>query len=95
MRRLVCESVVADDSGEYGDYFIVPSPGSFFVEPPDVVSHGSPYVYDRAVPLLVRYPRGKGGETRPSAKFTSFHGSLWYALTGERAGDVIGSGVWE
>src|SRR4029077_9947943 len=48
MRRLVCESVVADESGEYGDYFIVPAPGSFFVEPPDIVSHGSPYVYDRA-----------------------------------------------
>jgi hypothetical protein len=95
MRRLVCESVVADDSGEYGDYYIVPAPGSFFVDPPDVVSHGSPYDYDREVPLLIRYPRGKGGETKPSAKFTSFHDSLRYALTGERTGDVIGSGVWE
>jgi len=95
MRTLVCESVVADDSGEYGDYFIVPAPGSFFTEPPDVVSHGSPYVYDRAVPLLIRYPRGKGGETVPGAKFTSFHDSLRYALTGEKTGDVIGSGVWE
>jgi hypothetical protein len=95
MRRLVCESVVADDSGEYGDYYIVPAPGSFFVEPRDVVSHGTPYVYDREVPLLIRYPRGKGGETVPSAKFTSFHDSLRYALTGERTGDVIGSGVWE
>jgi hypothetical protein len=84
MRRLVCESVVADDSGEYGDYYIVPAPGSFFVEPPDVVSHGTPYVYDREVPLLIRYPRGKGGETVPSAKFTSFHDSLRYALTGRR-----------
>ena len=95
MRRLVCESVVADDSGEYGDYYIVPSPGSFFVDPPDVVSHGTPYAYDRTVPLLVRYPRGKGGETKSSARFTSFHDSLRYALTGEKTGDVIGSGVWE
>jgi hypothetical protein len=31
----------------------------------------------------------------PSAKFTSFHDSLRYALTGEKTGDVIGSGVWE
>jgi hypothetical protein len=95
MRRMVCESVLADDSGEYGDYYIVPAPGSFFVDPPDVVSHGTPYVYDRTVPLLIRYPGGKGGQTVPGAKFTSFHDSLRYALTGEKTGDVIGSGVWE
>jgi type I phosphodiesterase/nucleotide pyrophosphatase len=94
IRRLVCESVVADDSGEYGDYYIVPAPGCFFVAPPDVVSHGTPYLYDRAVPLLVRYPRGQGKETIPEARITSFHASLWYALTGERTENVIGSGVW-
>jgi arylsulfatase A-like enzyme len=52
---LVCRST----SGASGDLYIVTNPGSFF--DPDVVvgkgsSHGSPYLYDRAVPLLVRAP---------------------------------------
>jgi len=52
---LVCRS-----SGRAsGDLYVVPRPGSFF--DPDVVvgkgtSHGSPGLYDRAVPLLVRAP---------------------------------------
>jgi hypothetical protein len=53
---LVCRSVVRGDGG---DYYVVPSRGSFF--DPDVVvgkgsSHGSPYLFDRTVPLLARAP---------------------------------------
>ena len=52
---LVFESI-PDDAG---DYYVLVARGSFF-DPLYVVgtgtSHGSPYLYDRAVPLLVRAP---------------------------------------
>jgi hypothetical protein len=52
---LVCRSVAP----EAGDYYVVTSRGSFF-DPNLVVgkgsSHGSPYLFDRAVPLLARAP---------------------------------------
>jgi hypothetical protein len=53
---LVCRAFVP---GKSGDLYIVPRRGSFF--DPDVVvgkgtSHGSPYLFDRTVPLLVRAP---------------------------------------
>lgn len=52
---LVCRSVAAGA----GDYYVVVSRGSFF--DPNVVtgkgtSHGSPYLFDRTVPLLARAP---------------------------------------
>lgn len=58
---LVCRSVPKDASG---DYYVVPKPGSFFDA--EIVrgkgsSHGTPYLYDRTVPLLVR-ARGQLGE---------------------------------
>lgn len=42
-----------------GDYFVVPKPGSFFES--EIVldkgsGHGTPYTYDRTVPMLVRAP---------------------------------------
>jgi hypothetical protein len=54
---LTCRSIRRDQAG---DFFIVPAPGYFF--DPDLAtgagtSHGSPYLYDRTVPLLVRAPR--------------------------------------
>jgi hypothetical protein len=52
---LVCRSV----SAGAGDYYIVPSRGSFFdpnVAPGKGTSHGSPYAFDRTVPLLARAP---------------------------------------
>ncbi len=58
---LVCRSVCKSS----GDLYVLTRPGSFF--DPDVVagkgtSHGTPYLYDRAVPLLVRAPgRAKAG----------------------------------
>ena len=46
-------------SEDAGDYYVLVSRGSFF-DPLYVVgtgtSHGSPYLYDRAVPLVVRAP---------------------------------------
>jgi hypothetical protein len=55
LAALVCRSSARSS----GDLYVVPRPGSFF--DPDVVvgkgtSHGGPYLYDRAVPLLVRAP---------------------------------------
>jgi hypothetical protein len=53
---LVCRSFVP---GKAGDLYVVAKRGSFF--DPEVVvgkgtSHGSPYLFDRTVPLLVRAP---------------------------------------
>jgi arylsulfatase A-like enzyme len=49
---------------------VVPRPGTFFdvgYAPGHGTSHGSPYLYDRAVPLLVRAPgRVPAGATRDS-----------------------------
>jgi hypothetical protein len=71
---LVCRSI--DPSGP-GDLYLVVAPGAFF--DPDVVpghgmSHGSPYLYDRAVPLLVRAPgRVPAGVVRAApVSFTAF-----------------------
>ncbi len=52
---LVCRST----GKASGDLYVVTRPGSFF--DPDIVvgkgtGHGTPYLYDRAVPLLVRAP---------------------------------------
>jgi hypothetical protein len=61
---LVCRSFVP---GGAGDLYIVLKPGSFF--DPDWVegkgtSHGSPWLFDRSVPLLVRAPdRAAAGRT--------------------------------
>jgi hypothetical protein len=54
---LVCRSVPPGQAA--GDYYVVPSRGSFFDA--NVIvgkgsSHGSPYLFDRAVPLLARAP---------------------------------------
>ncbi len=53
---LVCRSYMP---GSGGDFYVVPRPGSFF--DPNIVigkgtSHGTPYLYDRSVPLIVRAP---------------------------------------
>jgi len=64
-RALVCRSSQADGPGDF--YFLV-RPGTF-ADPRLAVgagsSHGSPYLYDRAVPLLVRAPgRVSPGQVR-------------------------------
>ncbi|HEY7371428.1 MAG TPA: alkaline phosphatase family protein, partial [Polyangia bacterium] len=68
---LTCRSIRRDQAG---DFYIVPAPG-FFFDPELAVgrgtSHGSPYLYDRTVPLLVRAPgRVPPGTTRAAP--TSF-----------------------
>jgi hypothetical protein len=71
---LVCRSVRPQGPG---DFYVVPLPGTFFdpgVVPGRGTSHGSPYLYDRAVPLLVRAPgRVPAGVTRDQpVAFTAF-----------------------
>jgi hypothetical protein len=53
---LTCRSIRRDQAG---DFYMVPALGAFFVPELAVgrgTSHGSPYLYDRAVPLVVRAP---------------------------------------
>ncbi len=51
---LVCRSM---RRGLVGDLYVVPQPGSFFAGgQAQGVAHGSPYLYDRSVPLLARIP---------------------------------------
>jgi hypothetical protein len=69
---LVCRSVAPGA----GDLYVVLQPGSFF-DPSVVVgkgtSHGSPYLYDRTVPLLARYPAEiPAGRVIESATFDAF-----------------------
>jgi arylsulfatase A-like enzyme len=57
LAALVCRSVRQDAPG---DLYVVPRPGTFFdpgYAPGHGANHGSPYLYDRAVPLIVRAPR--------------------------------------
>jgi hypothetical protein len=76
---LVCRSVVTGDRAvqpELGDLYVVLEPGSFF-DPTIVVgkgtSHGSPYFYDRTVPLLVRAPgRVVAGAVLETTTFNAF-----------------------
>ena len=62
---LTCRSIRRDQAG---DFLLVPSPATSF--DPDLAAgrgtnHGSPYLYDRAVPLVVRAPgRVPAGVTR-------------------------------
>lgn len=54
---LVCRSVVED--GTLGDLYVVPAKGSFFDAGYAVgagENHGTPWLYDRTVPLLARDP---------------------------------------
>jgi hypothetical protein len=69
---LVCRSV----SPRAADFYVVLQPGSFF-DPSIVVgkgtSHGSPYLYDRTVPLLARSPgRIAAGAQVTDATFDAF-----------------------
>jgi hypothetical protein len=69
---LVCRSVAPGA----GDFYVVLTHGSFF--DPNVIvgkgtSHGSPYLYDRTVPLLVRAPgRVQAGLISASLPYTAF-----------------------
>ena len=71
---LVCRSSRADGPG---DLYLVVGPGTFFdprLASGSGTNHGSPYLYDRAVPLLVRAPgRVEPGQVRARPLgFTAF-----------------------
>ncbi|MFZ5896230.1 MAG: alkaline phosphatase family protein [Myxococcota bacterium] len=98
LRALVCR-VHAEDvhEGFYnvpGEYYVALKPG-YFWGGTDGVNHGSPYRYDRSVPLLVRYPGAPRERVVEQGVFGSFYASLWYALTGEVTsgpyGGVVGA----
>jgi hypothetical protein len=84
---LVCRSIAPGG----GDYYVVASRGSFF--DPGVVSgkgtsHGSPYAFDRTVPLLVRAP----GKIRPGAILEDAVGFETFARTAATLLGVEGPG---
>jgi hypothetical protein len=81
LAALVCNSVSPlPEKG--GDYYLVLKPGAFF--DPDLVNgsgagHGSPYGYDRFVPLFVRdgrRPELAGQVDEQRTPFTQFHDEL-------------------
>jgi hypothetical protein len=82
---LVCRSV---HPGVGGDFYVVLTPGSFFdtgLVKQGGTSHGSPYGYDRFVPLLLREPnrRGSAGSiVEESCSFTVFHDALIRMIDG-------------
>ncbi len=76
---LVCRSI---DPGVGGDFYVVPAPGSFFdtgLTKQGGTSHGSPYGYDRFVPLFLRDPgrQGTAGKiVEAPVSFTAYHDAL-------------------
>jgi hypothetical protein len=76
MDALVCRSVAPAARKRGAVFYVATSPGTFF-DPGVVVgkgtSHGSPYLYDRTVPLLVRAPgRASAGRVIDSVTFDAF-----------------------
>ncbi|HXX68073.1 MAG TPA: alkaline phosphatase family protein [Polyangiaceae bacterium] len=91
---LVCRTTSQQRDG--GDAYVVPRPGAFFWFRANAVegaSHGTPYRYDRTVPLLVRYPRGAAQKVVDRAMFGSYYASAWYGLTGEAKDGPYGGAV--
>jgi arylsulfatase A-like enzyme len=94
--QLIC---AATRPGQPGDLYMVVAPGAFFdpgYTPGFGCSHGSPYLYDRAVPLLVRAPgRVAAGRTvdgpLPFSTFTRTASALLGVRppTGARAGQDL------
>lgn len=85
LSALVCRSI---HPGSGGDFYVVLTPGSFFdtgLVKEAGTSHGSPYGYDRLVPLFVRNPNrpgtaGKVDDTQHS--FVEYHDSLLRIIDG-------------
>ena len=76
IEALVCRSVAPAVRERGAEFYLVLGPGSFF-DPTVIVgkgtSHGSPYLYDRTVPLLVRAPgRVAAGRVVDMATFNAF-----------------------
>jgi predicted AlkP superfamily pyrophosphatase or phosphodiesterase len=81
LASLVCRSVHA---GVGGEFYLVTTPGSFFDPEIEFIngegtSHGSPYGYDRFVPMFVRdaAEKGQGGKVVEEARpFSLYHDTL-------------------
>ncbi len=79
IEALVCRSI---HPGIGGDYFVVLAPGSFFdtgLVKQGGTSHGSPYGYDRFVPLFLREPNrddSAGKIVEEPCPFTAYHDAL-------------------
>jgi hypothetical protein len=78
---LVCHSISSKPELG-GDFYVVVAPGAFFdadLVPGSGTGHGSPYGYDRFVPLLVRdggRPELAGSLESKRVSFTRFHDEL-------------------
>jgi len=80
---LVCRSW-APNAGA-GDYYVLPSHGSFWdgeVVPGKGTSHGTPYLYDRTVPLFVRGSGVEAGTVVSDAVDFSAYAALESAFLG-------------
>lgn len=79
---LVCRSVPRDGPG---DVYVVPAPGAFF-DTRYVVgfgeNHGTPYVYDRTVPVLARGPGIAHGRVLSDARLATTYTRTLAALLG-------------
>jgi hypothetical protein len=87
MAALVCNSVSPrQDRG--GDFYMVLKPGAFFdadLVKGTGISHGSPYGYDRFVPVFVldpRTPTSAGRIEKGRVPFSRFHDELVRMMTG-------------
>lgn len=85
---LVCRAVPtrASVDGRLGDYYVVPKRGSFFdadYVPGHGTSHGTPWLYDRTVPLFIHAPgRIAGGAVVSQPVDFSAYAALEAALLG-------------
>lgn len=84
LEMLVCRSWSADIGA--GDVYVVPRAGSFFdadYTPGSGTSHGTPWLYDRTIPLFVRAPGviASGARTDDPVDFTAY-ASVEAALLG-------------
>jgi len=90
---LVCRSWTP--SGKAGDMYIALKPGSFFesdITPGHGSSHGSPHLFDRTVPMLVRGPGIQSGRVISDTVDFSAFAALESALLGldsRSPGDVL------
>jgi hypothetical protein len=83
---LVCRAIDPDGPA---DLFLLVAPGAFFeadLVPGFGMNHGSPYLYDRAVPLVVRAPgRVQAGQVRDAPAGAAAFARTAASLLGVRA----------
>ncbi len=78
---LVCRSVAPKSGAHAGGYYVVTKPGAFFdarIVRGAGTSHGSPYLYDRTVPMVVRAPGrvAAGARVTEATDFRAFARTL-------------------